>query len=257
MKSLLESTVQAVSEVGSLIVEADGKPRNIRFKGKIDLVTDTDMAVELALKEKLERLVPGSSFLAEETAKDAELGDNTWIIDPVDGTTNFAHGLPMVATSVGLWRDGRMELGVINLPLMGEMFAAARGHGAFMNGKPISVSSVSSLERSLLATGFPYAVNEHLEKLLAQLRNVLEASQGVRRAGAAALDLAYVACGRYEGFYESALNPWDTAAGWLLVEEAGGRVSGFAETDEYVLGAPSILATNSRIHAELSRLVNL
>lgn len=257
MNELLAKTVEAVTEVGKLIIEADGKPRNIKYKGRIDLVTDTDMAVELALKEKLGKILPGSTFLAEETASDAELGDNTWIIDPVDGTTNFAHGLPMVATSVGLWRDGRMEIGVINLPLMNEVFAAAKGQGATLNGKAIAVSSIDSLEKSLLATGFPYAIREHMGEVMRQLQGVLEASQGVRRPGAAALDLAYVACGRYDGFYESALNPWDTAAGWLLVEEAGGTVSQYDANDEYVLGAQTILATNGHIHSELAKLVNI
>ncbi len=257
MNILLGKTIEAVASAGELIVEANKKPRNIKYKGKIDLVTDTDLAVELALKERLAKVLPGSTFLAEETASDAELGDNTWIIDPVDGTTNFAHGLPMVATSVGLWQDGRMKLGVVNLPLMGEMFAAAKGEGATMNGKPISVSAIGELEKALLATGFPYAIGDHLEMLMKQLRRVLKASQGVRRPGAAALDLAYVACGRYDGFYESALNPWDTAAGWLLVEEAGGKVSQYDDNTDYAFGAPSIMATNGLIHSALGKLVNV
>lgn len=257
MNTLLHETVKAVAEVGELIIEADKKPRNIKYKGRIDLVTDTDMAVELALKEKLGGILSDSTFLAEETSSDVEVGDNTWIIDPVDGTTNFAHGLPMVATSVGLWQGGQMTLGVINLPLMNEMFACARGCGATLNGDPISVSSTDSLEKSLVATGFPYAIHDHLDTVMHQLQRVLQASQGVRRPGAAALDLAYVACGRYDGFYESALNPWDTAAGWLLVEEAGGRVTQYDSGGRYTLDALSILATNGRIHETLSGLVNI
>lgn len=257
LKQILAATEAAVSEAGKIIVQANSKPRNIRYKGRIDLVTDTDMAVELALKDSLGRIVPDSSFLAEETASDAELIDNTWIIDPVDGTTNFAHGLPMVATSVALWRGGRVVLGVINLPLLGEMFSATQGHGATLNNAPIAVSSVEKMEHSLLATGFPYAIDDHMETIMGQLQAVLPVSQGVRRPGAAALDLAYVACGRYDGFYESALSPWDTAAGWLLVEEAGGWVSQLDENTSYAPGAPSILATNGKIHSELSRLVNI
>jgi myo-inositol-1(or 4)-monophosphatase len=207
------------------------------------------------LKAELARLLPGSDFLAEETASATEPGELTWIIDPVDGTTNFANGLPFVATSIGLWHHDRVVLGVVNLPLLGEMFSAREGGGTRLNGVPVTVSAEGVMEQSLIATGFPYAIDEHLDAILRRLRAVLPRAQGVRRVGAAALDLAYVACGRYEGFYESALKPWDTAAGWLLVREAGGRVTQYDAGTEYNLGAGTILATNGAVHDELSRLI--
>lgn len=244
-----------VDKAGEMVREADAGTRKITRKGRIDLVTETDVAVEEMLKGELAGLLPGSNFLAEESAKDGELSEFTWIIDPIDGTTNFAHGLPMVANSIALWHSGRVVLGVVNLPLLGEKFTAVEGEGAFLNGEPIHVADQSDLEQCLLATGFPYAIEEHLETILKHLHRLLPLTQGIRRPGAAALDLAYVACGRYDGFYESALNPWDTAAGWLLVKEAGGRISEYDAGCKYGFDSLTILATNGRIHDTLSRLL--
>lgn len=252
---LESSVVEAVRAAGKIVVQDDKRPRNIRHKGRIDLVTETDLAVEKRLKDDLAAIVPEAGFLAEETAGDAGLDGLRWVIDPVDGTTNFAHGLPMVATSVALCRDGAVELGVVNLPLLGECFHATRGRGARLNGEPISVSGVRDLQESLVATGFPYAVGEYLDRVLDNMGTVLKRTQGIRRAGAAAVDLAWVACGRYDGFYEPALNPWDVAAGWLLVEEAGGQVTRYGPVKEYALGSETILATNGRLHAELGGLL--
>lgn len=253
--SILDDVKKIALESGEIIREADSRPRQIRHKGRIDLVTETDVAVEDFLKAELGQLLPESDFLAEESAKHTKPGELTWIIDPVDGTTNFAHGLPFVATSIGLWHRDRIVLGIINIPLMEELFSAVSGKGAQLNENPIKVTDVSDLESSLLATGFPYAIEEHLESVIGPLRKLLPLTQGIRRPGAAALDLAYVACGRYEGFYELALNPWDTAAGLLLVEEAGGRVTEYDAYTPYTLGAPSILATNGGIHDELSGIL--
>lgn len=244
-----------VLKAGDIVREGASRTRKVVHKGRIDLVTDTDMAVETMLKEELAKLLPGSDFLAEETAKHTEPGDLTWIIDPVDGTTNFAHGLPFVANSIGLWHRDRMVLGVINLPLMGEMFTAMEGQGAFLNDNPILVTDETDMEQSLLATGFPYNIDEHLDDILENLRTLLPLTRGIRRPGAAALDLAYVACGRFDGFYERALNPWDTAAGILLVKEAGGRVSEYEAATPYTFKSRSILATNGGIHEELSGLL--
>ncbi|WP_321403761.1 inositol monophosphatase family protein [Maridesulfovibrio sp.] len=254
MQTLLEKATAAVLEAGEIIREAYNKPKKIKHKGRIDLVTETDLAVENFLKVKLSELLPDSSFLAEETSGNAELIDRTWIIDPLDGTTNFAHGLPMIATSVALWNEGQVQIGIVNLPILNEVFVAVRGGGAFMNGEQIQVSDCDSLEESLIATGFPYAIEEHVDFITDALSRVLVKTQGVRRPGAAAFDLAYTACGRYEGYYENALKPWDMAAGWLLVEEAGGRVTEYKE-DEFNLYSPAILATNSRIHEKLRSLI--
>ncbi len=254
MQQLLEKATAAVLEAGEIIREAYNKPKKIKHKGRIDLVTETDLAVEKFLKAKLAECLPGSSFLAEETSGDAELVDLTWIIDPLDGTTNFAHGLPMVATSVALWDKGQVVLGIVNLPIMNEVFTALRGGGAFKNGDSIHVSDCDSLEESLIATGFPYAIEDHVDFITEALSKVLVTTQGVRRPGAAALDLAYLSCGRYDGYYENSLKPWDMAAGWLLVEEAGGRVTEYGD-DEFNLYSPAILATNSSIHEKLKNLI--
>lgn len=252
---IMEGLKTAAAKAGDIVRDGASRTRTVRHKGRIDLVTETDMAVELMLKEELAALLPGSDFLAEETAKDTEPGELTWIIDPLDGTTNFAHNLPFVANSIALWRRDRVVLGVVNLPLMGELFTAVEGGGAFLNGAPIAVSDESAMERSLLATGFPYDIETYLEPVMKNMKRLLPLAQGLRRPGAAALDLAYVACGRYDGFYENALNPWDTAAGWLLVREAGGRVTQFNAGQPYRFGADEILATNGRIHEELSGLL--
>ncbi|QJB57734.1 inositol monophosphatase family protein [Pseudodesulfovibrio sp. zrk46] len=254
-KKFCDDLVYILGKAGNIVIDASTQAKKVRHKGRIDLVTETDIAVEEMLKEELSRLLPGSDFLAEESAKDTPLGEFTWIIDPVDGTTNFAHGLPMVATSVGLWHNNRVVLGLVNLPLMGELFFAVEGHGAFLNEKPIRVSRVTTMEEALLATGFPYAIDDHLDTILKQLKSLLPITQGIRRPGAAALDLAYVACGRYDGFYESALNPWDTAAGILLIQEAGGMVSEYESGEPYSFESKSIMATNGLIHKELSCLL--
>ncbi|QGY41209.1 inositol monophosphatase [Pseudodesulfovibrio cashew] len=252
---LLPELMVIADRAGEMVRQASAGTRKISYKGRIDLVTETDMAVELMLKEALGTLLPEANFLAEESASDGQLGEFTWIIDPIDGTTNYAHGLPLVANSIGLWHRGRVVLGLVNLPLMGEMFTAAEGKGAFLNDRPIHVTGESEMQRCLLATGFPYAIEEHLETVLKHLERLLPLAQGIRRPGAAALDLAYVACGRYDGFYESALNPWDTAAGLLLVKEAGGLVTEYDAAREYAFGSKTILASNGIIHAELSRLL--
>lgn len=253
----LAKLLQIVSQAGDIVRDNNTKPRNIKHKGRIDLVTETDVAVEDFLKKHLAPLVPGATFLAEESAKETELGEATWIIDPLDGTTNFAHGLPFVAISVALWSEGEVCLGVVDLPLMNEQFSARRGAGATLNDQPISVSSSESLEQSILATGFPYDTETYLDDIKKHLGRFLQRTQGIRRPGAAALDLAFVACGRYDGFYEYALNSWDTAAGLLLVEEAGGTVTRYDESISYTLGARDILATNSRIHTACSEVLCL
>lgn len=246
---------KAVLNAGEIIRVNSAKPKNIRNKGRIDLVTETDLAVEENLKKSLSAILPEADFLAEETSSDVRLGELTWIIDPVDGTTNFAHGLPLVATSVALWSRDRIVLGIINLPLLGELFSAVSGQGAVLNGEAIRVSAADNLEHSLVATGFPYEIEKHIDPLMENMRRVLLRARGVRRPGAAALDMAYVACGRYEAFYEPDLKPWDTAAGLLLVKEAGGMVTEFDPNQPYIPGGSTMLATNGRVHLELSELL--
>ena len=252
---LLSRTRQAVMAAGERIRADFGAPQGVRRKGRIDLVTATDLAVEALLKERLAAVLPEAAFLAEETAAGTGLSGLTWIIDPLDGTTNFAHGFPFVCTSVALY-DGREPLlGIVNAPLLDQCFWAARGQGAFCNGEPLRVSATDEPEAALVATGFPYAIRENLDEILADMRVVLAETQGIRRPGSAALDLAYVAAGRFDAFYEVGLNPWDVAAGVLLVTEAGGTVSGYRPAAPYRLGDFRILASNGRLHGALRDLL--
>ncbi|MHC1701447.1 MAG: inositol monophosphatase family protein [Humidesulfovibrio sp.] len=256
LAELLGRTANAVHQAGDIIREHDRLPRRIRHKASPkDLVTETDVAVEAFLREHLGRLVPEAGFLGEEGSSGLGLAGLAWVVDPVDGTTNFAHGVPFVATSVALCQDGVPLLGVVNLPLLGEIFTAGLGLGARRNGEGIRVSDTATLLEALVATGFPYRIEEHQDAILRQLALAMPATQGVRRAGAAALDLAFVACGRYDGFFEFALNPWDTAAGVLLIQEAGGQVGRMTGHGPYRLGDPDILATNGRLEPALKALL--
>lgn len=254
LPDLLEKTVAVVRESGEIIRDHWNKPRHVRHKGATDLVTETDVAVENFLKEKLSPLLPEATFLAEESSQPgAEPGDLCWIIDPVDGTTNFVHKIPMVGTSVALWQDGRVVLGIVNAPILGECFYASLGNGAFCNGQAIAVSAVDQLSAALACTGFPYNVDVSLEKILGRLGAVLPATQGLRRLGAASVDLAFVAAGRLDVFFEGGLKPWDVAAGWLLVEEAGGRVSNGLGS-AYRFGG-DLVASNPMLHQAISGLM--
>lgn len=252
----LPRILEIIRESGALVMEHWRKPRNIRLKGRIDLLTETDLAVEAFLKERLKDVAPGAAFMAEESATSREPRGTCWIIDPIDGTTNFAHSLPFVATSVGLWHEGRVELGIVNAPVLGECFWAVRGGGAFCNGDPLSVSDRAPLEQAVVATGFPYTIQEDVDTVLARLRKALVTTRGVRRCGAAAIDLAFVASGRFDAFYEADLKPWDTAAGWLLVEEAGGRVTGF-DGAPYDFTNEGILASNGLVHEAMREVLAL
>lgn len=254
-KQLVNGFLDCMRQAGRVVREQWNDPREIAFKGRIDLVTQTDLAVERLLLERLPALLPGSTVLGEESHTSLVLGDLTWIVDPVDGTTNYAHRIPLVAVSVALWRQGRVDLGAVYLPVLDELFWAVRGQGAFLNGEAISVSSEGTMQAALIATGFPYSFYSEVDAVCERLRRVLLATQGIRRLGSAAVDLAYTACGRLEGFYETGLKPWDTSAGWLLVEEAGGRVS--ALDGEYALDSHMIVATNGAVHEELLSLLRL
>lgn len=256
LDELLIACLSVAREAGGIVKANWNKPHTIRHKGPIDLVTETDQAVEEFLHTKLAALLPEAAFLGEESADGAEVPPDSkycWVVDPIDGTTNFAHGIPMVGVSIALCENGKPVLGIIDAPMLGECYYAARDSRAFMNGEPITVSKTETLTDCLVATGFPYNVKPRLPELLRRLEAVLPATQGLRRPGAASLDLAWVACGRLDAFYEDGLKPWDMAAGWLLVQEAGGQTSDFN-------GAPtvwgkSLLATNGRVHLALVDLL--
>jgi myo-inositol-1(or 4)-monophosphatase len=222
------------------------------LKAEFDLVTEADRASERLIVERLRSRFPSHNIVAEEGGGHQSGSEFRWFVDPLDGTTNFAHGFPVFNVTMGLERAGEMIAGVIFDPMRNEMFAAERGGGAYLNGKRIHVSKAPSVETSLLATGFPSRrrhenVNVHFYYQLGML------SHGVRRAGAAATDLAYVACGRLEGFWEFGLKPWDQAAGILMVQEAGGRCSDMHGGPHSLL-APHLVADNAAIHDELIRI---
>ena len=256
LRRLLETAVRAAGKAGGIIYELYDKPHTIRHKGEIDLVTEADVASEEAIISILEKKCPGITVLAEESQNtyDGAPEEPVWIIDPLDGTTNFAHGFPFFCVSIGYMEEGRMRAGVIYLPMLDELFYAAENSGAWLNGNRIHVSAETELIKALIATGFPYDIEENLQRIMNMTESVLPRVRDIRRAGAAAIDLAYVACGRLDGFWEMNLKPWDTAAGQLLVEEAGGRMSDFAG-NTFSNFAPQVVATNGRIHQDLVDLL--
>ncbi|HVN90386.1 MAG TPA: inositol monophosphatase family protein [Candidatus Binataceae bacterium] len=221
-----------------------------RKSNAIDLVTEADRESEAAAIAVLQRAFPAHAILAEESGASAITSEHRWIIDPLDGTTNFAHGYPQFCVSIAYERRGKVQVGVILDSLRRELFVARRNGGAFLNGKPIRVTRTPKLETSLLVTGFPYDRRERRRFYLAFWEAFMVRTHGVRRTGSAALDLAWVACGRSDGFWEFGLKPWDVAAGSLLVDEAGGRVTNMDGTSLDLAGA-QILATNGRIHQEM------
>jgi myo-inositol-1(or 4)-monophosphatase len=257
---LLNFAIQTARDAGRILAERFGRTLEITNKGELDLVTESDLASERLIIERIKTYHPRHAILAEESGAsspvDQELRSEwRWIVDPLDGTTNYAHGYPCFCISMGLEYKGRMELGVVYDPMRDELFTAERGRGASLNGRRIQVSPVNSLSGALLCTGFPYDVRERSE-FARHFANFIMNAQGVRRDGAAALDLAYVACGRFDGFWEEGLKPWDVAAGALMIEEAGGRVSNYAG-EALIIYAPPILASNGLLHEQMMRVLNI
>lgn len=227
---------------------------SVEQKGLNNLVSYVDKVAEQRLVDGLRALLPTAGFIAEEGTGEMEEGGPNWVIDPLDGTTNFVHGVPCYCTSVALVQHGEVLLGVVLEVNRDECFAAWRGGGATLNGAPITVSARGKLQESLLATGFPYDDFGFESEYMDLLRELMHRTRGIRRLGSAAADLAYVACGRFEAFYEYGLNSWDVAAGVLLVREAGGKVSGFHPSKDPVFDE-EIVASNSAIHAELLEVI--
>jgi myo-inositol-1(or 4)-monophosphatase len=247
--------IDAARAAGQLLHDARAGARQIAYKGApTNLVTEMDARAEALVLDHLGRAFPADAVLAEESGAHGGSSGRRWIIDPLDGTTNYAHGVSIYAVSIGLERGGEVVLGVIFDPNHNELFVAERGGGAFLNGEPLAVSRATILDESLLATGFPYAIRETHDTNLPEYAAFSLRARGVRRMGSAVLYLAYVAAGRLDGYWELRLGPWDAAAGALLVEEAGGRISNL-EGGPLDLDAPSIVASNGRIHEAMLRVL--
>jgi len=254
---LLNFVIQTARDAGRILAERLGRALEVSNKGDIDLVTESDLASEKLIIDRIKSHYPRHAILAEESGDAASMETSSewkWIIDPLDGTTNYAHGYPCFCVSIGVERAGRIELGVVYDPLRDEVFAAERGEGATLNERRIRVSRVEELNRALLCTGFPYDVRER-PHFARHFSNFTMQAQAVRRDGSAALDLAYVAAGRFDGFWEDGLSPWDVAAGSLLVEEASGRVSNFRglPLDIY---SPQVLVSNGAVHDAMISVLN-
>jgi myo-inositol-1(or 4)-monophosphatase len=255
-----ETAIKAAKAGGKVLRGFFAKEFRIDFKGEVNLVTEADRAAEAVVIQTLRKKFPAHRFLAEEGgAQDGaeSIGSvHKWIIDPLDGTTNFAHCYPTFCVSIGLEIRGEMALGVVYDPLRQEMFLAEKGKGATMNGRPIHASKPEKINASLLVTGFAYDVREDLTNNLDHFSNFSLRAQGVRRTGSAALDLCYVACGRFDGFWELKLAPWDTAAAFLIATEAGATVTDF-QGRPYNIYLKEILASNGKIHSEMVEILRL
>ncbi|NQV84190.1 MAG: inositol monophosphatase [Rhodospirillales bacterium] len=255
--ALLNVMTAAARKAARGLVRDFGEIENLQVskKGTADFVSTADTKAEKTLVRELTKARPNFSFLLEEGGEiEGTDTSNRWIIDPLDGTTNFLHGLPHFSISIALERDGEPFAGVIYEPVSDQMFTAEKGQGAHLNNRRIRVSARKNLEESLFATGIPFAGRDGHDRYLQQLKSVMAQTSGIRRFGSAALDLAYVAAGRYEGFWETGLHPWDVAAGIVLVREAGGYVTDMAGKDG-MLNSGDIIAANDLLHGTLSKIL--
>ncbi len=254
MEKFKEIAIDLAQASGQMLMGSLGKVKDIGHKGEIDLVTEADRRSEELIVGRLREAFPHHAIIAEESGgeRDAEY---LWLIDPLDGTTNYAHGLPWFTVSIGLLKGEEPILGVIYNPPLDELFWVERGEGAWLNGEKIEVSSTPQLSQSLLATGFPYDIRESKVNNLDHFSHFSLRALAIRRAGSAALDLAYLACGRFDGFWELKLHPWDMAAGALLVTEAGGIITDFKGSRFDPFGK-EILASNGRIHNQMWAVLN-
>lgn len=250
MKDFLAVAGEAARKAGGILKENINGTREITYKGDINLVTEMDTRSERAVVETLRASFPDHGIIAEEETTIRNGSGYTWIIDPLDGTTNYAHGYPCFSVSIALEHKGDVITGVVYDPMRDELFTAQKGQGAYLNGKRIKVSTVDALIKSLLATGFPYDRKVSEKNNLDYFHDLLMASQEVRRDGSAALDLCSVAAGRFDGFWELKLKPWDVAAGSLIVREAGGRVTDLSD-NTFDIFADEVLASNGIIHGQM------
>lgn len=241
---------------GKMMLQGRQQGFSVHTKGENDVVTNIDREIEEFITDQIERMFPGDQILGEEFGgREAQSDDRHWLIDPIDGTLNYSYGVPLSCVSLALQCDGKSQVGIIYDPYRDELFSARRGAGSTLDGEPIRVSPKDTLDDAVMVTGFRPSTPEDLTDNLQNFVAVTKRSRGVRRLGSAALDLAYVAAGRMDGFWEFGLNPWDTGAGYLLVEEAGGRVSD-VQDGPFTGFEASILATNGKIHDDLIELLS-
>lgn len=253
---LLSAVKKIITTTGDQIYRSAGGKKNIRYKGEIDLVTGFDRRAQQTLVKALRRRYPDIGVLSEERISIPSVGSARWIIDPLDGTTNFAHDLPIWCLAIALEENRRVTLGVVYDPTRRELFWAIRGRGAYLNGRRINVSHTRRLDRSLLVTGFPYDIRRSQVNNLEYFCRFARRAQAVRRLGSAALDLCYTACGRFDGYWELKLSPWDQAAGSLIVQEAGGKITDFSGNPFDYYGH-EVLASNGFIHQAMQRIIQL
>ncbi len=251
MTEALQTAIEAALAAGKILKERRDNFGPIKYKSEIDPVTEVDLQCEKTIIDIISSRFPDHGFLAEESHRSRNLSSShKWIVDPLDGTVNFAHGYPCYCTSIGLESDGEIVVGVVYNPSLDELFTTEKGKGAFLNSKPIKVSEISDFKRSMLVTGFAYDVGHADNNNLDHFENFIKSCQAVRRPGSAALDLCYTAMGRFEGFWEIKLHPWDMAAGKLLLEEAGGKLS-LLNGDAFDIYKRQILATNGLVHDKM------
>ncbi len=254
IKELLRFSEEVARGAGQILKNGFNRPPRIRYKGRIDPVTEFDLRSEKHIVSQIQRRYPDHSILAEEGSGRKMDGAFRWVIDPLDGTVDYAHGFPVYCVSIGLEYNSEVVAGVVFDPERNECFTSGCGCGAFLNGKRIRVSKENKLERALLATGFAYDVKTARRNNLGYFSRMAKQAQGVRRLGSAAIDLCWLACGRIDGFWELSLHPWDTAAGWLIVEEAGGKVTRFSGR-KYSIYDNEILASNGRVHRAMQKVL--
>jgi len=254
---MIKNTLLKATEAGARELQRffNGEFKIINKEGSNNPVTEADLASEKAIFEIIKNDFPNHFILSEEAGEINMDSEYKWIIDPIDGTVNFANGIPLCCVSIGLEHNGAIIMGAVYNPLMNEFFFAEKGMGATLNNKPIQVSSQASVIKSCLATGFPYSYPEGPNGPLEVFDRLIRKGVAVRRIGSAALDLCWVAAGRFEGFFEHELNAWDSAAGFIIVEEAGGKITDF-EGRDYSVYQPKLLATNGKIHEELMTVIN-
>ena len=250
-----EFAIDTARKAGALLRDNVGRIGSIEFKGAVDIVTDVDRKSEALIIDAIKKAFPSHGILAEESPELKQDSPFKWIIDPLDGTTNYSHGFPFFCVSIGFEVSGEVAFGVVYDPMMNELFTAEKGKGASLNGKKTGVSAIGDLGKSLLATGFPYDLRSSKDNNLDRFSEFSLKAQAIRRAGSAALDLCYIASGRFDGYWEMKLKPWDTAAGSLIVSESGGAVTDFSGGPFSIYGK-ECLASNGLIHDDMTRILS-